>query len=72
MSNDNSNEDSIKRFCTEAATTTKRQKIRLNPNAQKLILENATVNKIKGEIDHANAFLLRSFRLLLQMEIEDT
>jgi hypothetical protein len=68
MSKDNNNEDSIKHFCTEAATTTKRQNIRLNPNAQRLILENAAVNRIKGDIDYANAFLLRSFRLSLRME----
>jgi hypothetical protein len=31
-------------------------------------LENATVNRIKGEIDYANAFIFRSFRLRLSME----
>ena len=49
-------------------TTTKKQKRRLNPNAQRLILENSTVNGIKGEIDYANAFLLRNFRFSLRME----
>jgi hypothetical protein len=41
---------------------------RLNPRAQRLILENSIVNKIRGEIDYANAFLLQSFRLSLHME----
>jgi hypothetical protein len=49
-------------------TTTKKPKRRLNPDAQRIILENATVNRIRGDIDYANALLLRSFRLSLRME----
>jgi hypothetical protein len=32
---------------------------------------NPGVSKIRGEIDYANAFLLRSFRLSLRMEDAD-
>jgi hypothetical protein len=46
----------------------KQKQRRLNPGAQRIIMENSTVNKIRGEIDYANAFLLRSFRLSLRME----
>ncbi|MFL6401689.1 MAG: hypothetical protein ACJ71K_12105 [Nitrososphaeraceae archaeon] len=59
--------DSHKLFCA-AHTTAKKPKSRLSPDAQRLILENATVNRIKGDVDYANAFLLRSLRLRLQME----
>lgn len=48
-------------------TANNKQK-KLNRNAQWLILENETVNRIKCEVHYANAFLLRSFKLLLQME----
>jgi hypothetical protein len=49
-----------------------KKKDRLDPHARQLILENSTVNRIKGEIDYANAFLLRSFKLSLQMEMVDS
>jgi hypothetical protein len=32
-----------------------KKKDRLYPHAQQLILENSTVNRIKGQIDYANA-----------------
>jgi hypothetical protein len=65
MYND-STKDELKTF--RAAGHTNKPKSRLNPGAQRVILENAVVNRIRGEIDYANAFLLRSFRLSLEME----
>jgi hypothetical protein len=64
MIDDDNNEGSDKACCT---STTKKQKGRLNRNAQQL-LKNAIVNRIRGDIDYANAFLLRSFRLTLCIE----
>jgi hypothetical protein len=61
--------ESIKCFCTGTAGHTNNPKRRLNPDAQQLILEKAVVNRIRGEVDYANAFLLRSFRLSLHMEV---
>jgi hypothetical protein len=58
--------DELKTF--RAAGYSKKPKSRLNPGAQRLILERATVNRIQGDIDYVNAFLLRSFRLSLRME----
>jgi hypothetical protein len=66
MSKDNNNEGELKAF--RAAASSNKPKRRLNPGAQWLILEKDTVNRIRGQIDYANAFLLRSFRLSLQME----
>jgi hypothetical protein len=43
----------------------------LNPNAQRLLLENSIVNGIQNKIAYANAFDLRSFRLRLEMEEEE-
>jgi hypothetical protein len=69
MINDNNNKDNLKSFHTSDATaSTKKPKSKLNPDAQWLILEKDTVNRIRGQIDYANAFLLRSFRLSLRME----
>jgi hypothetical protein len=58
--------DELKTFL--AAGHTNHPKTKLNPGAQWLILEKETVNRIRGRIDYANAFLLRSFRLSLHME----
>jgi hypothetical protein len=69
MITEDNNERSLKRFWADTAGHTKKpQKSRLDLDAQRLILENAIVNRIRGEIDYANAFLLRSFRLSLHME----
>jgi hypothetical protein len=51
-----------------AAASANKPNRKLNPSAQRLILENAIVNRIKGDVDYANAFLLRSFRISLHME----
>jgi hypothetical protein len=48
----------------------KKKKQQLDPNAQRLILELATVNRIQNEVACANAFDLRSFKLYLKMEEE--
>lgn len=49
----------------------KKKKQPLNPDAQRLILELTTVNRIQNQVDYANAFDLRSFKLYLKMESED-
>lgn len=54
----------------ESFSINKKQK-KLDRNTQQLILENATVNRIKGEVDHVNGFILRSFRLRLEIEEQD-
>jgi hypothetical protein len=54
-------------FC---AAKKKKQQL-LDPNAQRLILELATVNRIQNEVAYANAFDLRSFKLYLRMEEEE-
>jgi hypothetical protein len=59
------------KMSTQVYSNSKRPKRKLNPDAQWLILEKDTVNKIKDQIDYANAFLLRSFRLSLKMEEEE-
>ena len=66
MSENNNNEENLKPF--HIAASTNKPKSTLNPGAQWLLLEDQTVNRIKRDVDYANAFLLRSFRLSLQME----
>jgi hypothetical protein len=65
MSGNTNNKDNFKPSRT---AITNKPKSRLIPDAQRLILEKDTVNKIKDDVDYANAFFLRSFRLSLQME----
>jgi hypothetical protein len=52
------------------STLPKKEKKRqsLNPDAQWLILETATVNDLKNRVDYANSSIFRSFRLNLVME----
>jgi hypothetical protein len=57
-------------YCCWTAKVNKNNKERLNPEAQQVIRENAIVNRIQNEVDHANAFDLRNFRLRLEMEKE--
>jgi hypothetical protein len=66
MSSSNNSKPNFKGFY--ANKNRQRRQGRLNPRAQQVLLENATVNRIKGEIDYANAFIFRSFRLRLSME----
>jgi hypothetical protein len=49
---------------------TKKRK-NVNPDTQRLLLENSIVNKLQNEVAHANTFDLRSFRLRLEMEEEE-
>ena len=59
----------IMQFGAAVTTTEDRRKKKLDPNAQRLLLELATVNEIQKKIDYANAFVLRSFSLKrLEME----
>jgi hypothetical protein len=48
----------------------KKKKNQLNQDAQRLILELATVNRIQNEVAYANAHDLRSFKLYLKLEEE--
>jgi hypothetical protein len=49
-----------------------KKKVRdLSPDVQRIMLETATVDRIKSEVDYANQFLLRSFKLSLNMEDAD-
>ena len=49
-----------------------KKKVRdLSPDVQRIMLETATVDRIKSEVDYANHFLLRSFKLSLNMEDAD-
>jgi hypothetical protein len=48
----------------------KKKKNQLNLDAQRLIVELATVNRIQNEVAYANAHKLRSFKLYLKMEEE--
>jgi hypothetical protein len=61
--NNKNNTEENKRCCRHF-----RKSKKLSPAAQQLILECAAVDKIKTQVDYANSFLLRSFRLSLQME----
>ena len=47
-----------------------KNKKRLNPDAQQLILEISTVDALQAAVQHANHFILRSFKLHLAMEVE--
>ena len=46
----------------------KGNKDKLNPDAQRLLLELATVNRIQNEVYHANQFDLQNLRLRLIIE----
>lgn len=46
----------------------RKDKRRLSPDAQQLILEQSVANRIKSDVDYANHFILRSFRLTITQE----
>jgi hypothetical protein len=56
---EDNNKDNLKPFRAVDASAANKPKSRLSPDAQRVILENVTVNRIQGDIDYANAFLDR-------------